>query len=94
MRFLTATFAVLAATATFVAATDDEALKIEVTKAVECTRKTKKGDDIEVHYRGTLAADGKQFDASYDRGSPLGFKVGAGMVIKGSAVPLSRVIYA
>lgn len=36
-----------------------------------------------MHYRGTLASDGSQFDASYDRGSPLDFEVGRGMVIKG-----------
>ena len=33
-------------------------------------------------YRGTLA-DGSQFDASYDRGKPLDFTLGAGQVIKG-----------
>lgn len=36
-----------------------------------------------MHYRGTLASDGTQFDASYDRGTPLDFTVGKGMVIKG-----------
>jgi len=60
-----------------------EELKIEVTLPVECDRKSKTGDNIQVHYRGTLAADGSQFDASYDRGSPLPFKLGAGRVIKG-----------
>lgn len=45
-----------------VAAADD--LKIKVTLPVECERKTKSGDGIQVHYRGTLAADGSQFDAS------------------------------
>ncbi|KAJ3483056.1 hypothetical protein NLG97_g7401 [Lecanicillium saksenae] len=58
-------------------------LKIDVTHKVECDRKTKKGDKVSMHYRGTLEADGKQFDASYDRGTPLDFKVGAGQVIKG-----------
>lgn len=41
------------------------------------------GDKISVHYRGTLAADGKEFDASYNRGKPLDFHVGKGQVIKG-----------
>jgi len=36
-----------------------------------------------VHYRGTLAADGSEFDASYNRGQPLDFHVGKGQVIKG-----------
>lgn len=35
-----------------------------------------------VHYRGTLD-DGTQFDASYDRGEPLEFLCGAGMMIVG-----------
>lgn len=56
---------------------------IEVLTAVECDRKTKLGDTISVHYRGTLASDGTQFDASYDRGQPLTFEVGKGRVIKG-----------
>jgi len=42
----------------------------------------KAGDSVEVHYRGTLAS-GKQFDASYDRGEPLPFRLGAGQVIAG-----------
>jgi len=58
-------------------------VKIEVTRAVECERKSKKGDKISVHYRGTLQDGGKQFDASYDRGTPLDFVVGNGQVIKG-----------
>lgn len=55
----------------------------EYTHTVECERKTQRGDAIEVHYRGTLASDGSEFDASYKRGTPLGFTVGKGMVIKG-----------
>ncbi|KAL8750029.1 MAG: hypothetical protein Q9199_007326 [Rusavskia elegans] len=48
-----------------------------------CTRKTQRGNSIEVHYRGTLASDGSVFDTSYKRGQPLSFTVGKGMVIKG-----------
>lgn len=58
-------------------------VETEYITTVDCTRKTKVGDTINVHYRGTLASDGTQFDASYDRGQPLSFKVGQGMVIKG-----------
>ena len=60
-------------------------LEIDVTYAVPngCTRKTKKGDNVDMHYRGTLASDGTEFDASYNRGTPLSFQLGAGRVIKG-----------
>ena len=59
----TATFlsAIAALAATAAAAAE---LKIDVTHKVECERKTKKGDKVSMHYRGTLAADGSQFDAS------------------------------
>jgi len=61
-----------------------EGLGIEIlTPDITCTRKTQSGDTINVHYRGTLASDGTQFDASYDRGQPLSFVVGTGRVIKG-----------
>lgn len=37
-----------------------------------------------MHYRGTLSTpEGEPFDASYDRGTPLTFQLGAGRVIKG-----------
>ncbi|CAF9916139.1 MAG: Peptidyl-prolyl cis-trans isomerase fpr2 [Alectoria fallacina] len=55
----------------------------EYTIQNDCDRKTQRGDSISVHYRGTLAADGSEFDASYNRGKPLDFTVGKGQVIKG-----------
>lgn len=47
------------------------------------TKPNPTGDKIAVHYKGTLAADGSEFDASYNRGQPLTFHVGKGQVIKG-----------
>jgi len=82
MRFLTLSIAILASAASTVLAAEEE-VKIDVTNAVECERKTKKGDKIDVHYRGTLQKDGSEFDASYNRGTPLSFVVGKGAVIKG-----------
>ncbi|MBE5995990.1 MAG: peptidylprolyl isomerase [Lachnospiraceae bacterium] len=40
------------------------------------------GRTCRVHYRGTFD-DGTQFDSSYDRGEPLEFVCGAGMMIRG-----------
>lgn len=65
------------------ALTTADQVTVENSVVKECQRRTQAGDKISVHYRGTLASDGSQFDASYDRGSPLSFTVGQGMVIKG-----------
>ena len=41
------------------------------------------GSQIRAHYVGVAHATGKEFDASWDRGSPLEFRLGTGRVIKG-----------
>jgi peptidylprolyl isomerase len=41
------------------------------------------GQVASVHYVGVSHSSGQEFDASYDRGRPLDFTVGAGQVIAG-----------
>jgi peptidylprolyl isomerase len=41
------------------------------------------GSTVGVHYVGVSHTTGSQFDASWDRGQPLSFRLGAGMVIAG-----------
>ncbi len=41
------------------------------------------GSTVEVHYVGVSWSTGKQFDASWDRGSTFKFGLGQGQVIKG-----------
>ncbi len=41
------------------------------------------GDVVKAHYVGVAFSTGEQFDASWDRGGPLEFPLGAGMVIAG-----------
>jgi hypothetical protein len=84
MRFYLFTLAIFFALASLIMALPElKGLEIEVLKdAAGAKRKTQRGDTISVHYRGTLT-NGKEFDASYNRGQPLDFTVGKGQVIKG-----------
>jgi peptidylprolyl isomerase len=43
----------------------------------------KEGDQVKVHYVGVAYSTGEEFDASWNRGSPLEFQLGAGRVIAG-----------
>ena len=41
------------------------------------------GSQVRVHYVGVAYSTGEEFDASYNRGEPLSFRLGAGRVIAG-----------
>lgn len=41
------------------------------------------GSTVSVHYVGVAHSTGEEFDASYNRGAPLQFRLGVGQVIKG-----------
>ena len=41
------------------------------------------GKTVDVHYVGVTHSSGEEFDASYDRGQPLSFRLGVGQVISG-----------
>ncbi|MBM9622570.1 FKBP-type peptidyl-prolyl cis-trans isomerase [Streptomyces zhihengii] len=46
-------------------------------------QEAKAGDTVQVHYVGVAFSTGEEFDSSWNRGTPLGFKLGAGQVISG-----------
>ena len=58
---------------------DLEITDLAVGDGVEATD----GKTVSVHYVGVAHSTGEQFDASYDRGSPLSFRLGVGQVISG-----------
>lgn len=41
------------------------------------------GQTVSVHYVGVAHSTGEEFDASYNRGAPLDFRLGVGQVIEG-----------
>jgi len=41
------------------------------------------GSTVSVHYVGVAHSTGEEFDASYNRGTPLQFRLGTGQVIEG-----------
>ena len=41
------------------------------------------GSQVRVHYVGVAHSTGEEFDASYNRGAPLQFRLGIGQVISG-----------
>jgi peptidylprolyl isomerase len=58
--------------------------KLEVKEIEEGSgAEAKAGDEVTVQYVGVNYKNGKEFDASWDRGEPFSFQLGAGMVIPG-----------
>lgn len=57
---------------------------LQITDLTEGTGpEAKAGDQVRVHYVGVAFSTGEEFDASWDRGEPLAFQLGAGRVIAG-----------
>jgi peptidylprolyl isomerase len=46
-------------------------------------KRAKAGETVTVQYDGVLFSNGTEFDASWDRGQPFSFPLGAGQVIPG-----------
>src|SRR3954454_12337479 len=57
---------------------------LEVTEITEGDGKeATDGSTVSVHYVGVAHSTGEEFDASYNRGAPLDFRLGVGQVISG-----------
>ena len=57
---------------------------LEITDVVEGEgAEATAGSTVRVHYVGVAHPSGEEFDASYNRGAPLEFRLGVGQVISG-----------
>jgi peptidylprolyl isomerase len=61
------------------APTDLEVTDLSLGDGAEATS----GSTVVVHYVGVAHSTGEEFDASYNRGEPLSFRLGVGQVIAG-----------
>jgi peptidylprolyl isomerase len=59
--------------------TDLEVTDLSVGEGAEASS----GSTVVVHYVGVAHSSGEEFDASYNRGEPLSFRLGVGQVIAG-----------
>ena len=58
--------------------------ELEVTELIEGVGKeATTGSTVSVHYVGVAHSTGEEFDASYNRGAPLDFRLGIGQVNSG-----------
>ncbi|KAL3141268.1 hypothetical protein ABBQ38_003603 [Trebouxia sp. C0009 RCD-2024] len=65
------------------ALTADGGVSKKILKAGSGWETPETGDQVFVHYTGTLQSDGSKFDSSLDRQEPFKFDLGKGQVIKG-----------
>ena len=62
----------------------DAPADLEVTDLVEGDgTEATAGSTVSVHYVGVAHSTGEEFDASWNRGEPLSFRLGVGQVIRG-----------